>query len=97
MFAAFSYHPDYPSPPLDPHLNLFCFVFSPPYSGGSREACRHALGVLGLWYPHSTHPSAEQVCNSGAAPQALEMEKEEEREVQADISWYVTSFHNLSA
>lgn len=82
--------------PKYPHLCIltrsgprFIYLFLFPHSWGSREAGRHAFRVLGLRHPHSAHPTSEQVRHSGAPPQAVEMEEEEEWEVQADLCWYV--------
>ena len=78
------------SPKLDPvFIHLFIYLFLFPCSRGSREAGRHALWVRALRHPHSTHPPSEQIRHPGTPPQAVEMEEEEEREVQADLCRYI--------
>lgn len=57
-------------------------------SWGSGEVGGHALWFAGPRHTHASHSAAEQIRHPGTSVQALEVEEEEEREVQTDLSWW---------
>lgn len=71
---------------LFPYFRIFFFLSS---GGGGAAGC-HAFRVTRVWHAHAANSPQEQVRHARPTFQALEVEEEEEREVQADFSrWEV--------
>ncbi len=60
------------------------------FSRGCRASGSDALWFAGSWDAHATDPQTQQTGQSGTTLQTVEMEKEEERQVQADVCRYET-------
>lgn len=68
-------------------------IFFPLSSGGGGAAGCHAFRVTHVRHAHAADSQQEQVRHAWPTFQALEVEEEEEREVQADLSrWEVEGF-----
>ena len=68
-----------------PFFKPFSFSYPLSISWGGGTSGSDALWFASARHTHPSYSPAEQVCHSGAYLQALEVEEEEEREVQADL------------